>query len=93
MNIFVAKLNSLVNDDDLRELFEKHGTVASARVIYDRETGTSKGFGFVEMDDETEAGTAIEKLNSYELNGNRLIVKEAHNREGNGKQFQQRSFR
>lgn len=93
MNIFVAKLNSLVNDDDLREVFEPHGTVSSARVIYDKETGTSKGYGFVEMEDDAEANKAIEALNSSELNGNRLIVKEAHDKEGNRNQFQQRSFR
>ncbi|MBT6998756.1 MAG: RNA-binding protein, partial [Prolixibacteraceae bacterium] len=88
MNLFVAKLSSSTTDDDLQELFSKHGEVTSAKVIIDRETGNSKGFGFVEMADEGEGQAAIEALNDSELDGNQIVVKKANprneNRSGGG---------
>ena len=66
MNIFVAKLSSATTGDDLAALFKEHGTVSSAKVIMDRETGNSKCFGFVEMEDDVEAMNAINALNEAE---------------------------
>ncbi len=63
MNIFVAGLSYQINDADLKELFEEYGAISSAKIITDRDTGRSKGFGFVEMDDEAEAQRAIDELN------------------------------
>jgi uncharacterized membrane protein YgcG len=80
MNIFVAKLNFDTDSDRLREVFEGYGEVESAKVIMDRETGTSKGFGFVEMPNEDEANAAIEDLNENELDGNTIVVKKADDR-------------
>lgn len=81
MNIFVAKLNFSTEDDGLREVFEKFGTVDSASVIKDRETGRSKGFGFVEMANAAEAKNAISALDGTELDGRTIVVKEAEDRE------------
>ncbi len=81
MNLFVAKLSSSTTGDDLLELFTAHGTVTSAKVIFDRETGNSKGFGFVEMAIDEEAKAAIAALNETELDGKVIVVKEANDRE------------
>ncbi|MEN8118538.1 MAG: RNA-binding protein [Bacteroidota bacterium] len=78
MNLFVAKLSSSTTGDDLQELFSAHGEVTSAKVIFDRETGNSKGFGFVEMPNDEEANAAIAALNESELDGNEIVVKEAN---------------
>lgn len=78
MNLFVAKLDSSITGDDLNELFSAHGEVASAKVIFDRETGNSKCFGFVEMPNDEEANAAIAALNDTELQGKQLVVKEAN---------------
>ena len=75
--LFVGSLPWSVNDDSLREAFEPHGTVVSAKVITDRQTGRSRGFGFVEMSNETEANAAITALNGSELGGRSIIVSEA----------------
>lgn len=83
MNIFVAKLNSATDDASLRELFEEFGTVDSAKVIMDKFTGDSRGFGFVEMPDESEANTAIEELDDTKFEGNFIVVKKARPREDN----------
>lgn len=80
MNIFIGSLPFAVNGDELREIFEAYGEVADARVISDRFTGRSKGFGFVEMDDEA-ATKAIEELNGSELQGRTIVVNEAQPRE------------
>jgi RNA recognition motif-containing protein len=77
MNIFVAKLSYSTTDEDLRKAFESFGTVSSSRVIIDRETGNSKGFGFVEMPNNSEAMNAIQALNESELNGRKIVVKKA----------------
>ena len=80
MNIFVAGLSYQINDADLKELFEEYGTISSAKIITDRETGRSKGFGFVEMEDEAEAQRAIEELNDAEYDGRTLAVSVARPR-------------
>jgi len=77
--IYVGNLAFGTTDDELRRVFEEHGTVQSAQVITDRETGRSRGFGFVEMDDE-EADAAIEALNGTDLGGRALRVNEARER-------------
>lgn len=75
--IYVGNLPYSVNDESLSNHFSSFGTVQSARVITDRETGRSKGFGFVEMGSDDEAASAIEQLNGQELDGRRITVSEA----------------
>ena len=81
MNIFVAKLNYDTSSEVLRETFEQFGTVESASVITDRETGRSKGFGFVEMPNDAEAQAAINALEGSDLDGKTIAVKKAEPRE------------
>lgn len=83
MNIFVAKLNYDTSEDTLRDTFEQFGEVDSAKIIFDRERGRSKGFGFVEMPNDEEANAAIGQLNDTELDGRTIVVKEAQPRERN----------
>lgn len=75
--LFVGSLPWAVNDDTLRNAFEPHGKVVSAKVITDRQTGRSRGFGFVEMENESEASKAIQALNGSDLKGRNIIVSEA----------------
>jgi len=82
--LYVGNLTYKVNDSDLEELFAQFGTVQSAQVIQDRDTGRSKGFGFVEMDSEAQAQAAIEGLHDREFDGRRLTVNEAKPREDRG---------
>jgi RNA recognition motif-containing protein len=84
MNIFVAGLPYDLDDAELEEIFEKFGKVVSAKVAMDRETGKSKGFGFVEMPNEAEAKDAIENLNDISLGKKPLVVKAAEDRPGGG---------
>ena len=81
MNIYVGNLSFSATDQDLRQLFEPYGVVDESRVIMDRDTGRSKGFGFVEMPDGTAARTAIAKLQGYAMEGRTLTVNEAKPRE------------
>ena len=81
MNIFVGNLAFGSTDHDLRQLFEPYGAVDEIRVIMDRETGRSKGFGFVEMPDGTAARTAMATLQGKEVEGRTLTVNEAKPRE------------
>jgi len=81
MNIFVANLNFRVKTDQLQELFEQYGEVDSVKIVTDRDSGRSKGFGFIEMADETAARNAISKLDNLELEGRNIVVKEARPRE------------
>lgn len=81
MNIYVGNLPYSTRDNDLNQLFGSYGSVSSARVIMDRETGRSKGFGFVEMDNADEAKSAISELNGQEFQGRALKVNEAKPRE------------
>tara|TARA_Y100000588_G_scaffold395193_1_gene521149 strand:+ start:3733 stop:3987 length:255 start_codon:yes stop_codon:yes gene_type:complete len=80
-NIYVGNLPWSFNDDKLGELFGEHGEVTSAKVIVDRMSGRSRGFGFVEMATEDEAGAAIEALNGHDADGRELKVNEAKPRE------------
>lgn len=84
MNIFVAGLPYDLDDAELEEIFEKFGKVTSAKVAMDRETGKSRGFGFVDMPVEAEAKDAIESLNNISLGKKPLIVKAAEDRQGGG---------
>jgi hypothetical protein len=77
MKLFVAGLPYDFDDVDLKEMFELYGTVNFAKVVMDRETGKSKGFGFVDMPDETEAKGAIETLDNASIRGKKMAVKEA----------------
>ncbi len=77
MNIYVGNLNYKFSDDDLKELFEEFGSVDSANVIKDRDTGRSKGFGFVEMENDEEAEAAIEELDGAEVDGRAIKVNKA----------------
>ncbi len=77
MNLYVGNLSYDLTEDDLRNAFAQHGDVDSAKIISDRMTGRSKGFGFVEMPNDDEARTAIESLNDVELKGRNLKVSEA----------------
>jgi len=74
MNIFIAGLNYSISDSELSELFAQYGEVTSARVIKDRQSGRSKGYGFVEMSDDAAAQKAIEELNGSEVKGRSLVV-------------------
>ena len=80
MNIYCGNLSYRLTEDELRQAFEAHGAVDSARIITDRETGRSKGFGFVEMPNDDEARAAIDALAGTELGGRNLNVNEARPR-------------
>lgn len=79
--LFVGSLPYSTTDEELQELFANVGTVVSAKVIFDRETNRSKGFGFVEMSSDDEAKAAIDKLNGTDFGGRSLIVNEARPQE------------
>jgi RNA recognition motif-containing protein len=83
-NIYVGNLTWDATSDDLLALFQEHGAVARAQVITDRETGRSRGFGFVEMDNDGEAQKAIDALNGQDFRGRALTVNEARPREDRG---------
>ncbi len=82
--LYVGGLPYAVTEDKLQEIFSAHGSVESARVITDRFTGRSRGFGFVEMSSEEEAQTAIDSLNGSDLEGRSLTVNEARPQENRG---------
>jgi RNA recognition motif-containing protein len=84
MNIFVAKLDYNTEEESLRQLFEGYGEVESCKIIMDRETGRSKGFGFVEMPNEDEGYAAINDLNETDFDGRTIVVKKARPREDRG---------
>lgn len=100
--LFVGGLPFATTSEELEELFAAHGTVASARVITDRETGRSKGFGFVEFENEDEGKAAEQALNGSEVGGRKLTVNQARpqedrprrddNRGNGGGSFRQRSW-
>ena len=81
MNIYVGNLPYSIDRDQLREIFAAYGDVAAARIVTDRETGRSKGFGFVEMADNAQAKAAIEALNGSDIGGRKAVVNEARPRE------------
>src|SRR4051812_49822714 len=76
-NIFVGNLNFNATEEGVRSLFERYGAVNSARIMTDRDTGRSRGFAFVEMENENEADQAISALNGYQMDGRALNVNEA----------------
>jgi RNA recognition motif-containing protein len=82
--LYVGNLSFNVSSDDLQEYFAQAGTVESAKVIEDRDTGRSRGFGFVEMSSSEEAMAAIEQFNGQDLDGRALVVNEARPREEGG---------
>jgi len=82
--LYVGNLSYSINNNDLENLFTPHGTVRSAQVITDRDTGRSKGFGFVEMSSDQEAQAAIAALNGKEVEGRGLTVNEARPQQGPG---------
>lgn len=79
--LFVGSLPWAINDQSLEETFAQHGTVVSAKVITDRITGRSRGFGFVEMSSDAEATAAINALNNTEVKGRTIVVNEAKGRD------------
>jgi RNA recognition motif-containing protein len=81
MNIYVGNLSFRTDDQELNEVFAEFGDVASAKVVFDRETDRSRGFGFVEMDNDDEAKAAIAALDGAEVSGRNLRVNEAKPRE------------
>jgi RNA recognition motif-containing protein len=83
-NIFVGNLKYDVTEDEVREAFAQHGEVSSVAIIKDRQTGQSKGFGFVEMPNKNEAENAIRTLHLHELRGRAMTVNEARPREERG---------
>ncbi len=80
MNIYVGNLPYEVTEEDLKQLFSEYGTIAKAIIINDRETGRSKGFGFVEMEDNDAGAKAIQELDGTELKGRNVRVNEARER-------------
>ena len=87
MKIYVGNLSSDVKDETIRGAFESFGQVTSAKVVKDRYSGQSRGFGFVEMTTPSQAQTAIKSLNGKELLGKEMSVKEAHSRPDQGRTF------
>ena len=82
--IYVGNLPFSTTDSELQTLFGQHGQVTSAQVVMDRETGRSRGFGFVEMANDNEAQNAINSLNNFQMGGRPLVVNEARPKENAG---------
>ncbi len=83
-NIYVGNLPFATTEDELTQIFSQHGKVDRSSIIIDRQTGRSRGFGFVEMSDDGEADAAIAALNGMDMNGRALVVNEARPREQGG---------
>ena len=84
MNLYISNLSYNISDEDLRQLFADYGEITSAKVIMDRETGRSRGFGFVELSDDELAKKAIEELNQASHDGKVINITEARPRENRG---------
>jgi RNA recognition motif-containing protein len=84
MNMYISNLSFQTTDEDLRKLFTQYGTVSSAKVITDRETGRSRGFGFVEMESSKEANEAMKNLNNKDIEGRPISVTVAREKENKG---------
>jgi RNA recognition motif-containing protein len=94
MNIYVGNLHFNVSEDELRKAFEEYGEVSSVKIISDKYSGRSKGFGFVEMLNDKEAKEAIDNLNGTEIKGRSVNVNQAREKENNtggGRNFRSRS--
>jgi len=87
MNIYVGNLSYGATENSLRGLFEGFGQVATAKIVTDKFTGSSRGFGFVEMPNEDEAQRAIAELNGKDFEGRKIIVNESRPRESNGNDY------
>lgn len=87
MNIFIGSLPFKTKESELRSFFENYGEVSRASIITDRETGRSRGFGFVEMPDDDAASKAIEGLNGSEIGGRSIVVKEAMEKRERGNDY------
>jgi RNA recognition motif-containing protein len=85
MNIYIGNLHYNVNEDELKEIFNEYGEVLSVKIIIDKYTGRSKGFGFIEMLNEEEADKAIENINGTEIRGRMVKVNQARDK---GKNYQ-----
>ncbi len=83
MNIYVGNLPYSISEDELRDLFAAHGEVSSANIIMDRESGRSKGFGFVEMPDKAQGEAAVNAINETDVQGRSVRVNEARPRNDN----------
>lgn len=94
MNIYVGNLSWNLKDQDLSNLFATHGEVVSAKIVNDKFTGRSKGFGFVEMSNDEEAQAAITALNGTEVDGRNIVVNESRPKQegGGGGGYKKRSF-
>lgn len=95
MNIYVGNLSWNMSEEDLRSLFEQYGTVSTVKIVKDRETGRSRGFGFVDMPDDNEGQAALTNLYDTEVMGRKIIVNESQtkpNAGGGGGGFKKRSF-
>jgi RNA recognition motif-containing protein len=94
MNIYVGNLSWQMTDEDLRTMFEQYGSVTSAKIVKDKVSGRSKGFGFVEMPEDSEAQNALSSLYESEVMGRKIIVNEAQPKPqgGGGGGFKKRSF-
>lgn len=87
MNIYVGNLSYKVNETDLKEIFEEYGDVSSVKIITDKYSGRSKGFGFIEMPNDDAANKAIEELNEAELDGRNMRVNQAREKSDNRRNF------
>jgi RNA recognition motif-containing protein len=83
MNIYVGNLNFNLSEDELKEIFEEYGEVTSAKVITDKYSGRSKGFGFVEMPNDAEGEAAIKNLNGVDMKGRNMTVNQSEERKDN----------
>ena len=93
MNIFIGNLSFGLSEDELREIFEEYGEVNSAKIITDKYSGKSKGFGFVEMSDDEKANQAIETLNGSSLQGRNINVNQARERSDDKKRdYEKKSY-
>jgi RNA recognition motif-containing protein len=91
MNLYVANLSWNISEEDLKNVFQPYGAVTSVKIVTDRETGRSRGFGFVEMEDENAGQSAIAELNDTELQGRKIVVKESFPRPQNNS-FRKNNF-
>ncbi len=80
MNLYIGNLHYNVNEEELKEIFKEYGEVMSVKIITDKYTGNSKGFGFIEMLNDAEANKAIDNLNGTEIRGKKVIVNQARER-------------
>lgn len=92
MNIYVGNVSYDLTDHELRDLFESHGKTISASIIKDRETGRSKGFGFIDMENESDGENAIKELDGQEIHGRNIKVNQARARTNEGSNQRQRDW-